>query len=99
MLFLHDEQGKISLWGWRHPETEITEYMFIYNNIKPNRRTNPMKLLSPKEVADITGLPYIKALALVKSTNHIQIDNRYYVSETVLRAFLNPDTALKITTI
>ena len=56
-----------------------------------------MKLLSPKEVADITGLPYIKALALVKSTNHIQIDNRYYVSETVLRAFLNPDTALKIT--
>ena len=58
-----------------------------------------MKLLSPKEVADITGLPYIKALALVKSPNHIQIDNRYYVSETVLRAFLNPDTALKITTI
>jgi hypothetical protein len=99
MLFLHDEQGKIFLWGWRHPETEITEYMFIYNNIKPNRRTTPMKLLSPKEVADITGLPYIKALALVKSTNHIQIDNRYYVSETVLKAFLNPDTALKITTI
>lgn len=33
-----------------------------------------MKLLCPKEVAEITGLPYIKALALVKSTNHIQID-------------------------
>lgn len=58
-----------------------------------------MKLLCPKDVAAITGLPYIKALALVKSTNHIQIDNRYYVSETVLKAFLNPDTALKITTI
>ena len=57
-----------------------------------------MKLLCPKEVAEITGLPYIKALALVKSTNHIQIDNRYYVAESVLRAFLNPDTALKITT-
>ena len=57
-----------------------------------------MKLLCPKEVAEITGLPYFKALALVKSTNHIQIDNRYYVAESVLRAFLNPDTALKITT-
>ena len=56
-------------------------------------------MLSPKDVAAITGLPYVKALALVKSTNHIQIDNRYYVSETVLRAFLNPSTALKITTI
>lgn len=58
-----------------------------------------MKLLCPREVAAITGLPYIKALALVKSANHIQIDNRYYVTESVLRAFLNPDTALKITTI
>lgn len=58
-----------------------------------------MKLLCPKEVADLTGLPYSKALALVKSTNHIQIDNRYYVTESVLRAFLNPSTALKITTI
>lgn len=58
-----------------------------------------MKLLSPKEVAAITGLPYIKALDLIKATNHIQMGNRYYVSETVLRAFLNPDTALKITTV
>ena len=55
-----------------------------------------MKLLSPKEVADITGLPYIKALALVKSTNHIQIGNRYYVSEQTLMAFLNPSEPILI---
>lgn len=57
-----------------------------------------MKMLTPKEVANITGLPYIKALTLVKSMKHIQIDNRYYVAESVLREFLTPDTALKITT-
>ena len=77
---------------------EIMNFLAIYYIFIPILEDYPMKLLSPKEVADITGLPYIKALALVKSTNHIQIDNRYYVSETVLRAFLNPDTALKITT-
>lgn len=70
----------------------------IYNYLDTHQEDQPMKLLSPKEVAALTGLPYIKALALVKSTNHIQIDNRYYVAESVLRAFLNPDTALKITT-
>ena len=55
-----------------------------------------MKMLTPYEVAAVTGLPYAKALLLIKSTNHIQINNRYYVSETTLRAFLNPDTPMLI---
>ena len=55
-----------------------------------------MRMLSPYQVAEITGLPYAKALLLIKSANHIQINNRYYVSETTLRAFLNPDTPMLI---
>ena len=55
-----------------------------------------MLMLTPYDVARITGLPYAKALLLIKSTNHIQINNRYYVSETTLKAFLNPDTPMLI---
>lgn len=55
-----------------------------------------MKMLTPYEVAAVTGLPYAKALLLIKSTNHIQINNRYYVSESTLKAFLNPDTPILI---
>ena len=55
-----------------------------------------MKMLTPYQVAEITGLSYAKALVLIKSTNHIQINNRYYVSETTLRKFLNPDTPMLI---
>ena len=55
-----------------------------------------MKMLTPYQVAEITGLPYAKSLLLIKSTNHIQINNRYYVSETTLRKFLNPDTPMLI---
>jgi len=55
-----------------------------------------MKMLTPKDVSELTGLPYAKALTLVKSTNHIQIDNRYYVAESVLKAFLNPGTPILI---
>ena len=55
-----------------------------------------MKMLSPQQVAEITGLPYAKALLIIKSTNHIQINNRYYVSESTLRAFLNPDVPMLI---
>lgn len=55
-----------------------------------------MRMLSPYQVAEITGLPYAKALLLVKSANHIQINNRYYISETTLRAFLNPETPMLI---
>ena len=55
-----------------------------------------MKMLSPYQVAEITGLTYAKALLLIKSANHIQINNRYYISETTLRAFLNPDTPMLI---
>jgi hypothetical protein len=53
-------------------------------------------MLSPYDVAEITGLPYHKALLLIKSMNHIQIGNRYYVSEDTLRAFLTPSTPLLI---
>ena len=55
-----------------------------------------MKILSTYQVAEITGLPYAKALFLIKSMNHIQMGNRYYVSETTLRAFLNPATPILI---
>lgn len=55
-----------------------------------------MKLLSTYQVAEVTGLPYAKALFLIKSMNHIQMGNRYYVSETTLRAFLNPATPILI---
>lgn len=55
-----------------------------------------MKLLTPYDVAEITGLTYASALLLIKSTNHLQIKNRYFVSETTLRAFLNPDTPILI---
>ena len=55
-----------------------------------------MRMLSPYQVAEITGLPYAKALLLIKSANHIQINNRYYISETALRVFLNPDTPMLI---
>ena len=55
-----------------------------------------MKLLSTYQVAEVTGLPYAKALFLIKSMNHLQIGNRYYVSETTLRAFINPNTPMLI---
>lgn len=55
-----------------------------------------MTLLSPHQVAVRTGLPYSRALLLIKSANHIQINNRYYISETTLRAFLNPETPMLI---
>lgn len=58
-----------------------------------------MKLLSPQQVAELTGLPYGKSLALVKLLNHIQIDHRYYVSEDTLKAFLNPSEPILVTTI
>ena len=55
-----------------------------------------MKLLSPKDVAQITGLPYSKALLLIKSANHVQINNRYYITEKVLHDLLNHDSAILI---
>lgn len=55
-----------------------------------------MRLLTPYDVAEITSLPYAKALLLIKSANHIQINNRYYISETALKAFLTPDTPMLI---
>jgi len=55
-----------------------------------------VKLLCPQQVAELTGLPYAKALLLIKNTNHVQIDNRYYVLDSVLEEFLRPDTPIKI---
>lgn len=55
-----------------------------------------MKLLTPKDVAQITGLPYSKALLLIKSANHVQINNRYYITEKVLHDLLNHDGAILI---
>lgn len=55
-----------------------------------------MLMLTPYDVARITGLSYAKALLIVKAAMHVQINNRYYVSETTLRAFLNPDTPILI---
>ena len=55
-----------------------------------------MKLLTPKDVAQITGLPYSKALLLIKSSNHVQINNRYYITEKVLHELLNHDGAILI---
>ena len=55
-----------------------------------------MKLLTPKDVAQITGLPYSKALLLIKSSNHVQINNRYYIAEKVLHDLLNHDGAILI---
>lgn len=55
-----------------------------------------MKMLTPDDVADLTGLPYSKALLIVKSANHVQIGNRYYISEKTLTALLNPDTPIQI---
>ena len=65
-------------------------------NMNTHREEIPMRLLTPYDVARITGLPYAKALLIIKSANHIQVNNRYYISETSLRAFLNPDTPILI---
>ena len=56
-----------------------------------------MKLLSPYEVADMTGLPYAKALMLIKAMAYLRIGNRYYVSDTNLTAFLTQTCAVEIT--
>ena len=55
-----------------------------------------MKLLSPYEVAEQTGLPYAKALMLIKGMAYIRIAKRYYVSEATLNAFLTQDSAIEI---
>ena len=55
-----------------------------------------MKLLSPSEVGALTGLPYAKALTLIKGMAYIRIDKRYYVSETNFRAFLTQNEAVEI---
>ena len=55
-----------------------------------------MKLLSPYDVADLTGLPYAKALTLIKGMAYIRIDKRYYVSEATFHAFLTQSEAVEI---
>lgn len=55
-----------------------------------------MRLLSVYDVMELTGLNYRNALLLVKAANHIQINNRYYISEASLRAFLTQDAPILI---
>ena len=55
-----------------------------------------MKLLSPQDVADQTGLPYAKALMLIKAMSYIRIAKRYYVSESTLNAYLHQEEAVEI---
>lgn len=76
--------------------TEVNTATSIYYFLDHTKEARPMKLLSTYQVAEVTGLPYAKALFLIKSMNHIQMGNRYYVSETTLRAFLNPTTPILI---
>ena len=56
-----------------------------------------MRLLSPYDVATLTGLPYAKALILIKSMAYLKLDRRYYVSEATLSAFLTQNEAVEIT--
>ena len=56
-----------------------------------------MRLLSPYDVATLTGLPYAKALTLIKSMAYLKLDRRYYVSEATLSAFLTQSEAVEIT--
>lgn len=56
-----------------------------------------MKLLSPYDVAAMTGLPYAKALLLIKNLAYIRIAKRYYISEKNLMEFLAQDSAVEIT--
>lgn len=55
-----------------------------------------MKLLSPNQVAKLTGLPYNKALTIIKSLAYVHIDHNYYITETKLRDFLSQDCAMEI---
>ena len=55
-----------------------------------------MKLLNAKQVADVTGLSYRRALLIVKSANHVQIGNCYYITERALETLLNPSTPILI---
>lgn len=57
-----------------------------------------MRLLSPRDVAEITGLPYAKALAIIKGLAYTRIDRNYYLSESKLRDFLAQDCAIELTT-
>ena len=58
----------------------------------------PVKLLSPNQVAEITGLPYAKALTVIKSLAYTSIDHNYYISESKLREFLSQDCAVELST-
>ena len=80
--------------GGIHPKLLLLHLYIIILN--PTKEAKSVKLLTTFQVAEVTGLPYAKALFLIKSMNHIQMGNRYYVSETTLRAFINPTTPILI---
>lgn len=55
-----------------------------------------MKLLSPTQVAEVTGLPYAKALTVIKSLAYTRIDHNYYINESKLKAFLLQEDAVEL---
>ena len=57
-----------------------------------------MKFLSPNQVAEVTGLPYTKALTVIKSLAYTRIDHNYYISESKLRAFMQQDCIVELRT-
>lgn len=57
-----------------------------------------MKLLSPRQVAQITGLPYNKALGMVKELAYTKVNNCYYITESKLKAYLHSEDATELTT-
>ena len=51
-----------------------------------------MKLLTPYDVAERTGLPYKVALPLVKELPHLKIGNRYYLTPEAYDTYLTSPT-------
>lgn len=47
-----------------------------------------MKLLTPHDVAERTGLPYKVALQLVKELPHLKIGNRYFITPEAYTEYL-----------
>lgn len=53
-------------------------------------------LLTPKDIAERCGISYRNSLLLIKSGNHIQIQNRYFISQTAFEKLINPETPILI---
>ena len=84
------QKGNVSLGAGGRPQHL---YLCIYFIVLRRKRH---KLLTPKDVAELTGLPYAKALTLVKAMAYKRIERRYYVSEKILMDFLSQEEAVEI---